>query len=219
MTTRTCPRCSTVTSNADAVVCASCGQAFAAAIPLSREEKSRLYGEITRLAREGAWHAHVPTNRFLERQHRALRTAIALVAATLILLVPVSVVLNRAAQVRFEHGGGNNELLGSLLLFAAAVCVLLGVGAFYLAYRIVRSFRAYRRAPLERCAALVVTKRRMTLDKAGRKVVAFVTLEFASGEQREYRADHTTYELADARRAGLAYLRANHLLDLKLVPA
>jgi hypothetical protein len=215
----TCPRCNSVQTQPAVTTCESCGHALDAATPLTRETKSALYAEVGRVAREDAWHAHVPENRFVERQHGALRTAIGLVAATLIVLVPAAVILNRAAQARFEQGGENDTALGNLLLVATAVCMLLGLGAFYLAYRIVKSFFAYGRAPLERCPALVITKRRVTLDKSGRKETDFVTLEFVNGEQREYRADKAAYELATERRAGLAYVRANHLLDLKLLPA
>ena len=35
----------------------------------------------------------------------------------------------------------------------------------------------------------------------------------------EFQADKAAFELATEQRAGLAYLRANHLLDLKLLPA
>lgn len=219
MTTRFCPRCSTVSSDADAVHCASCGQPLGAAEPLSREVKSALYSEISHHAREEAWFAHVPDNRFVERQHRALRFALGLVAATAIVLIPAAVITTRAANLRFADGDSGDAFLGALLMGAAGLCLLLSGGASYVAYRVMRSFRAYRRAPIERCPALVVMKRRMTLDKAGRKANAFVTLEFVNGEQREYRADEAAYELAAERRAGLAYLRANHLLDLKLLPA
>lgn len=214
-----CPRCNSVQAQPAVTTCESCGHALDAATPLTRETKSARYAEVGRVAREDAWHAHVPENRFVERQHGALRTAIGLVAATLIVLVPAAVILNRAAQARYEQGGENDDLFGFLLHSATAVCLLLGFGAFYLAYRIVKSFLAYRRAPLERCPALIVTKRRVPLGKSGRKETDFVTLEFANGEQREYRADKAAFELAIEHRAGLAYLRANHLLDLRLIPA
>jgi len=215
----TCPRCDAVQTQPAATTCGSCGHALDAATPLARETKAELYAEVSRVAREDAWHEHVPENRFVERQHGALRTAIGLVAATLIVLVPAATILNRAANARFDQGGENSGLIGSLLLTATGICLLLGLGAFYLAYRIVRSFRAYGRAPIERCPVLVISKRCVTLDKAGRKESRFVTLEFMNGEQREYRTDKPAFEFATERRAGLAFLRANHLLDLKLLPA
>lgn len=215
----TCSHCGAVQSRPDATACSACGLRIGTASELAPEARAALFAEVSRRAREQAWHAHVPANRFVERQHRALRTALVLVSSTLIVLLPAAVLLNRAAQARFEMGGEHDGLLGTLLLAFVAICLLLSGGALYIAYRILRSFLAYRRAPIERCAAIVVTKRRMPLGKPGGKEVDFVTLEFSNGEQREYRADKAAFESAVERGCGLAYLRANHLLELKLLSA
>ena len=213
MTQHTCPHCSAVLHDAAATICRSCGGVIHGA-PSTNEARAAAFAEVARVAKAEAWTAHVPANRFVERQHSALRSAIAFCAVAAIVLVPTAAfaVFGAVRQVELE-----SPFLAAMLVALALVALGLAGAAAWVALRVWKSFRAYGRAPVEQCPALVVTKRRVPLGKGG-KQSDYVTLEFANGERREYRADKAAFELATEQRAGLAYLRANHLLDLKLLP-
>lgn len=210
-----CQRCDAAQEDVTALVCEACGQPINESTAFPREVKPALFAEISRRAREEAWLNHVPSNRFVERQHSALRTAFALIALAMIVMLPTAGYAIYGASLRIDSDP--NFFVPALLIALAIIALASAGAALYVAYRIIRSFRAYGRAPLEHCPALIVLKRRVALGKSGKENY-FVMLEFASGERRDYRSDKLAFDTADAGRAGLAYLRANHLLELRLLP-
>ncbi len=214
MSASTCPHCGAPRPETPATNCASCGQPFPVDPAAPRSAHADALAEVARRAKAESWAAHVPENHFVERHHGALRVGLGLAAFAGIVLLPTAGFALFGAVKQAER---DRVMQAAFLVGLGTLAAMVAVAALMIAWRALRSFRAYGRAPVEHCPAVVVGKRRETIGKAGRELNA-VTLEFANGERREYRSSRLTFDAAVEQRAGLAFLRANHLLHLQQLP-
>lgn len=214
MSASTCPHCGAPRSDTPATNCASCGQPFPVEPAATRSAHADALAEVARRAKAESWAAHVPENHFVERHHGALRLALGLAAFSGLILLPTAGFALYGAVKQAER---DRIAQAAFLIGLGTLAAMIAVAALMVAWRAFRSFRAYGRAPIEHCPAVVVSKRRQPVGKGGREIT-MVTLEFANGERREYRSSRMTYDAAGESRAGLAFLRANHLLHLHQMP-
>ena len=212
-----CHNCGAPQDTADTKFCPACGVSQAqsrAATPLA-PSRAAILAEVSRVSKAEAWHAHVPENRLVDRQKRARRAAIGLILLACLLSLPLGALMG----MRAADAARNQETIRAAVMAGAAIfSILLAFGSLVIVGKIRRSVRAYDRAPLERCPALVVAKRSTYIAKRGGEQNDFVTLEFSNGERREYLSDKQAFGTLEPERAGLAFLRANHLLAFRLLP-
>lgn len=152
-----------------------------------------------------------PENPLTERQHRAIRVALVAGLVGALVFVPLAVLCGMRALDAFEAPTSIAAgLAGVAWIIGGLLWTSLACAAAIFVRKVLRSYRAHRRAPVERCPARVVGVR-MGGPKSAPS--AWVTLEFEGGERREYLTSRVTCDALDEDGRGQAVLRGNHLLE------
>lgn len=200
-----CPNCAALASEHDQAVCAFCGHDLPRVEPPPAPRAptvDELLAEVERHPQLRAWRAHRPSS---------LGAALGLGV-----MVVFGLAFSALAGL-MVIGFGRAVQGGALFTLAPLVFVVAGLAMALTA--VVRGVRHFG-SPLLRRPALVLDERVEVSGGGGDSSATttyYATLELAGGERREYRTGGRVAGALASGDYGLAYLRADTLLDFRRV--